>query len=359
MTIFRRCALRGALLVGCGALPLLADFTYDETSQITGGAMIQLVHFAGAFSKDSRKLTEPRQTTTSIKGNRMVRKSADQATIIDLDQQTFTTIRFADKSYSVMTFAELKQKMAEMAEKMQSRKGQNGSEQANLSFNVSVKDTGQTKTINGNTTQERIMTLTTTSTDKTNGAQGAMNVVVDSWIAPDVAGYSEVRDFNKRLAETLGSVPGENPLVSRPDMAKAMAEVYKESSKLNGMPLATTTKMGASVEGGSDGSGQAASSSGNAQHSETAQQQPSVGGALAGALGGFGLGRHKKRQDDTAASDSGSSAQGGTSKDSSGSLLEMSANVTSYNSNAVDAAVFEVPAGFTKVEGDLTGRKHR
>ena len=33
------------------AIPLLADFSYDQTSQITGGAMLRVMHMAGAYAR--------------------------------------------------------------------------------------------------------------------------------------------------------------------------------------------------------------------------------------------------------------------------------------------------------------------
>jgi hypothetical protein len=96
--------LRAAAAAVLTVVPLLADFTYDETSQVTGGAVLQMARMVGAFSKGSRKLTEPIQTTVAIKENRMVRKTADEVTITDLDQQTITRIHPADKTYSVIYF---------------------------------------------------------------------------------------------------------------------------------------------------------------------------------------------------------------------------------------------------------------
>jgi hypothetical protein len=39
--------------------------------------------------------------------------------------------------------------------------------------------------------------------------------------------------------------------------------------------------------------------------------------------------------------------------------MEMTSSVTGHNTAAVDAAVFNVPAGFEKIEEDLTNRSRR
>ena len=97
---------RLASLAALAAAPLLADFTYQETSTITGGAVMSMMKVVGVFSKQAR---EPIVSTVSVKGNRMLHKSNTHATVIDLDSQTITSIDFQKKQYSVMTFEEMKQ----------------------------------------------------------------------------------------------------------------------------------------------------------------------------------------------------------------------------------------------------------
>lgn len=345
--------LRGALAASISAIPLLADFTYEQTSQITGGAMLQMVRFAGAFSKNTRKMTDPIPTTVSIKGNRMLRKTPDEATVIDLDQQTITTIHFANKTYSVTTFEQLKQQMAAMAERMKSH----GAQQPDTSFDVKVNDTGQTKAINGNSAHEMVMTITASSTDAKSGGQGALNIVSNMWIAPNVPGYAEARNFQRRMAESLGWVPGENPMINRPDMVKAMSQVYKEGSKLDGMPLATTVRMGGTVQGTADASDQKQAS--DKPQQDAAPAPASVGEALTGALGGhFGLGRRKKQARSEPA-DAQSPASENKGKQADASLLEVTSDVTSYNSGAVDAAVFQVPSDYSKIDEEIMGPRKR
>jgi hypothetical protein len=345
----RTLIFRAALAIGVASVPLLADFTYDETSQMTGGSMLPMMRMASAFSKDSRKITEPIQTTVSFQGNRMLRKSADQATVIDLDQQTITTVNFAKKNYSVVTFEQLKQQMAAMSEKMHSQKA----DQPTPTFDVKVEDTGKTRTVNGNNTHETKMTMTMSATDAKSGAQGGMDVVSDMWIAPEVPGYGEARDFQRRMAESLGWTPGMNPMLNRPDMAKAMAELYKQGSKLDGMPMATVTRMGGNLQGVPAASGDAPAGQAAPNSDTQASNAPpeSVAGALAGAFGGrFGMGRHKKTNDSAPAAEN-------SSKDAAPCLIEMTTEVKSYNTTPVDSALFQVPSGFKKLEQDFSQKR--
>src|SRR5438874_2324055 len=81
-------------VAACLPAALLADFSYEQSTKITGGAMMSMMRFAGAFSKQAR---EPIQGTVSVKGNKMVHTSKDRADIIDLDSETMTGIDFSKK----------------------------------------------------------------------------------------------------------------------------------------------------------------------------------------------------------------------------------------------------------------------
>lgn len=348
---------RAALAAALFTLPLSADFSYQETARITGGAMVGMMKFAGAFSKDARKATEPIQSSISIKGNRMLRKSPDNATIIDLDQQTITTIHFANRTYSVLTFEQMRQQMEAMAAKMKQPQAAPGAE---ASFDIKVKDTHQHRTIDGEDTHEMILTFLMNAKDQKSGATGGLDMMTDMWIAPKVPGYQEVRDFHKRMAEKLAWFPGANPLMNRPDMLKAMSQLYGEESKLDGMPLESIIRMGGRMDNVPvENNGE----NGNQQQTRSQSSPPptSVSGALAGALGGrFGLGRKKKQEEPAEGSPVTTSSDGKTAS-ASGSLMEMTSTVTSHSTAAVDPAVFNIPEGYAKVEEDLAnpGRKRR
>jgi hypothetical protein len=329
---------------------LLADFTYQETSTITGGMMMSMMRVAGVFSKQAR---EPIQATIAVKGNRMVHRTATSASVIDLDSGTITHIDFQKKQYSVMTFEEMKEMMEQMQQKAaeRSQKRDKGN-QGEMKFKVSAKATGQSKQVAGLDTKEMIMKLEMEmeATDKDSGQtqKGGMTMTTDMWIARGVPGYHEVREFQKRMAERINWTPSGNMFAANPQVSGGMAEVYKEVAKLDGMPVQQLISMGMA--------GQPAPADGSAPPAQQQQQQQqqaqpqSIGGALGGALGGrFGLGR--KKPADQPAPD-GTSGAGGQASGAPGSLLEMTTELSSFSSNAVDPSLFEVPAGFKKVDSD-------
>jgi hypothetical protein len=131
---------------------------------------------------------------------------------------------------------------------------------------------------------------------------------------------------------------------ARPDMAKGMAELAKESSKLNGMPVLQLVKMGAQAEGQPQGGQPAAQ-----QQQDQQADKPSLGSLLGGKFG-----RKKK---DESAGEGGGAPQG--SGDASGSLMEMTTEMGGFSSAPVDAAKFEIPAGFKQVEPDAGQHRRR
>jgi len=324
--------LRKLLIVtGILVLPgftLLADFSYDETSTITGGMVAGMMKVAGVFSKQAR---EPIHSNVAVKGNQMIHRTANNASIIDLDAQTITSIDFQKRTYSVMTFEEMKQMLEQMSEKMkQNDKGQ-------MNFKVSADKTGKTQQIAGLDAKELVLRMEMQATDNQTGQSGSMVITTDMWLAPAAPGYEEVRAFQKKLAEKIAWTPGGNPFMSRPDVAKGMAEVSKEAANLDGIPVLQCVVMGSA---GQPAGPPPACGQGSAQ--TQSQSKPKIGGLLGGALGVS----RKHNSDDPG------DAQSGNANGSAGSLLEMKTELSGFSSNAVDAAQLSVPAGFKKVEPD-------
>jgi hypothetical protein len=332
-------------IMALGGSSLLADFTYQETSTITGGMMMSMMKVAGVFSKQAR---EPIQSTIAVKGDRMVHRSATHASVIDLGSGTITSIDLQKKQYSVMTFDEMKQMMEQMSQKMQK------SDKGDVKFKVSAKATDKTKQVAGLEAKEMIMTMEMEGTDKESGQKGGMTVTTDMWIASGVPGYQEVREFYKRMAEKINWTPGGNMFATNPQVSGGMAEVYKEVAKLDGVPVQQLISMGvAGQPGTADGSAAPAAQ----QQQQQSAPPPSIGGALGGALGGrFGLGKKKPAADQQAPKDNPPAA-GGQASGAPGSLMEMTTELSGFSSNPVDGSLFAVPAGFKKVDSDMKKMK--
>jgi hypothetical protein len=343
----QRLLLAASLCWSCATLR--ADFSYQETTQMTGGSLVSALRLLGPLARQAR---EPIVSTHLIKGNRMATVTKDRTSIVDLDKESITTIDLAKKTYSVMTFAEMKQAMEEAQKKMQERKSQSpGDGNIDASFKVSANATGQTKMVQGLNAKEMIVTMTAEGTDQKSGKSGSMDIVSDAWLAP-VPGYEEVKAFHQKLAAKMGYVfgsgMGQMPLM-RADVGKGFEEVAKEMGKLDGVPVETTVKMGATGDGSQD--------TAQTQQQANSQQQPSAPNSPAAALGRLagigglgGFGRNKKKSDDPQQPPPDQPRQqGGTN---STSLIETTSQMSGFSSGPVDASKFEVPAGFKQVQPD-------
>jgi hypothetical protein len=355
-----------ALLFGSAAF-LRADFTYQEISQMTGGSMAAMLKALGPLTRAAR---EPIVSTHIVKGNRMATVTKDRVSVIDLDKETITNIDTAKKTYSVMTFAEMKQTMDQAVQRMQGRqKGDQGDKNNDVQaqFKVSAKSTGQTKNVQGLNAKEVVIAMAMEGTNTKTGDTGAMEFSTDAWYAP-IPGYDEVKEFHKKMAVKLGNIFGSGMQQiaqmaatqgGQANMSQGMEQVAKELSKIDGVPVESLIKMGASgttSNGTTAGGGDPSSAQAQPQRQESSSGSTgggsSVGGSIAGAalgrLGGFG-----RRKKDDSPDQAPAQSQGGQNPQSgSGTLMEMTMTLTSFTSGPADTSKFEVPAGYKQVEPD-------
>ncbi|HUS08301.1 MAG TPA: hypothetical protein VMZ52_18500 [Bryobacteraceae bacterium] len=378
--MFRKFLLGCALTSLCSSC-LMADFSYEQTSKITGGMMATMMKFAGAFSKKAR---EPIVSSVLVKGDRLANVGSESVQVIDLGKETITDLNMAKKQYSVITFADMARAMAKLQEKAAQKAPKNTADpNAQLDFKATLKQTGATKMVSGMNAKEAVLTLDMQGTDTKSGQTGGFAVVTDMWLAPNISGYEEVRQFHRKMAEKMAWSPNSglmNAMASQhPEMMKGMAELAKEASKLEGIPVLQVIRMGAHGEGvdmtagapgGDPGAAPqqpmptAGSVAGNAAGSAAAgaasRKIGGLGGLAAGGLGGFGGLRKKKTEQEAPAPQAAPPAQAapqaqpqGAPGAASGLLMEMTTEMTSFSSGPVDASKFEVPAGFKKVDSEL------
>jgi hypothetical protein len=314
---------------------LLADFSYQEKSTLTGGAMVSMLKVAGVFSKGAREAREPIVSTVAVKGDKMVHRSNLHTSIVDLNTQTITSIDMQKKTYTVMTFEQMRQMMEQMSQKMHQQDPNSGQ----VEIKASAENTGRTQTINGVDAKEVVVKIEMVMTDPKTNQQGSLPITVSTWIGPQVNGYPQVSDFYKRMADKIGWTPGSNMFAGRSDVAKGMSEAYKEVAKLNGTPVYEVMTMG--------GTGQVAAApppNPDAQQQEQKKDKPSIGG-----LFGRGLGVNRGKSSSNDQQQSG----GSSGNANAGTLMEMNIEFSGFSSAPVDDAQFAVPAGFKQVEPDM------
>ncbi len=363
-------------LYQCGVLGLsmlvpmaaLADFQYQETTQVTGGSMLGLMKMAGRFSRQARQTGEPIVSTVYVQGNRMARVNAQTMEIIDLDKETITNVDLEKHTYTQMTFEQMRQQMEQAAEKMKEKQAtqpaaapppqQNG-DKVDVKFKVNVRNTGATKQVSGIDATESILTMQMEGTDTTNGQKGAFAITNDMWLAPDIPGYDELREFYRKMGVKMGNVfSGSGMSASmaamQPAAAQGMSDMVKEMSKLKGIPVQQVMRMGATANGEPLPAASEAplppSSSGPPPPSAGDVAQQSASAAIASKLGAFGFSGfgHKKKQDPPP--EDSADTQSAQPPPTATVLMESTTELTAFSSAPIGSERFTVPTGFQEVQ---------
>lgn len=349
----------------------LGDFQYQETTQITGGSFVGMMKFASHFSHQAKDLTAPTVSSVYVQGNRMARFDPQTIEIIDLDKETITNIDLQKRTYTQMTFEQMRQQFEQAVQQAKEQQAkqqptapppQQKPDNVQVSFKVNVRNTGATKQVSGVGANESILTMEMVGTDTTNGQQGAFAITNDMWMAPEIPGYDELRDFQKKFAVKLGEAfSGSNLTASltamQPAAAQGMSDMVKEMSKLKGIPVQQIMRMGATANGEPLPAASEAplppSPSGPEMPSGQDVAQQSASSAIASKLGGFGIGGfggfgHKKQAPPPPAADDNSN---GTQQTPTATvLMESTTEMSGFSSTSIDSGKFAVPAGFTQVQ---------
>ena len=335
---FNRPSLLVLMLVCSLSGACFADFQYTETSKITGGAAVGAMKFVGVFSKDARQATQGATSTISLKGNKLRREdSLGMAEIIDLDGRRIIHLDTKKKTYSVMTFDEMRQQMEEARRKAAEQQAKHNKQQGQVKIVPKIQITagsGSKNLLNYTAKEMKVRVDMEMQSDdpKAKGQTANMWVNSDSWIAP-VKGYDEMKRFYQRMAKELDWVPGA-VFGGNPQIAPAMVEYRKSAATLNGMPLLSMVSVGMAGQPGTP------------QASQDDQKQ-SGGNPITHGIGGiFG----KKKKKDDAAQDDSSAKPGAQASSSPGnSLMDTTIEVTSVSTNAVESSLFAIPQGYKEV----------
>ena len=355
------------------ATPALADFKYTDTSQITGGALMGMASFAAKFSKDSRAAMQPITTTHYIKGNKMRTDGSDGSIqIIDLDGRRVISVDNQNKTYSVATFDQIKAAMekaradaeAKAKENPGNKRDAQEAQQLQVTPKITVLPSGGTRVIQGQQTNEtRIKMDMEMQAQNANGqpAQAAQpgqpnsitfTMTMDTFVAPSVSGYQEIGEFFRKMAKEVNWVPPSNIHVD-PRMSQGMSELAKNSDALKGLPMLSYTTMAIPPQAGANSNGSQASNNSSNNNSNSADSGSSTptspSDAMVKGLGSL-FGKKKKQQDDNAKA--GTPAPPPNPNPDPNALMEMTTQVSSYSDSPLDASLFEIPAGYTQVQGD-------
>ena len=79
-----------SLTLTLSATAFASDYTYQQTTQMTGGSLLHMMKTVGVFSSQARHMGDPIVSTIYLKDNRLANVSPENIEVIDLDQETMT-----------------------------------------------------------------------------------------------------------------------------------------------------------------------------------------------------------------------------------------------------------------------------
>jgi len=252
-------AVLAAALALAFAQAVRADVRTDQKTKFQlGGALGRvLTMFGGKGARDGVV------STVAVKANRKMTLNEVNGQIIDLSEEKIYDLDVRKKTYRVTTFEELRRQMEEARRKAEedarkqepssgseAPKAQDGKQ---MEVDFEVKNTGETKTINGFDTHQAIATVTVREKGKTVEQSGGLIMTTDLWLAPRIAAMKEIQDFDVKYAQKLygpmiaGASPQEmaTALALYPLMKPALTKWATEAGKVEGTPIVTTVTMDA------------------------------------------------------------------------------------------------------------------
>jgi hypothetical protein len=338
-----------------------ADYTYQQTTQLTGGSLLHMMKSVGFISSQARHLGDPIVSTIYLKDNRLANVSPESIEIIDLDKETVTHVDVQKKTYTVMTFDQMKQAMANARQQLEKQPPPQPTAQpapdpnaqnVKMSFDVKVRKTGAQKEISGLQSNEAILTMTMTATDTQSQQSGNMAITNDMWMVPEIPGYDQVRDFYKRMALKMADsntialgYDFSKMLAQNPGAGVALGDMAKEMQKLDGVPIMQVMRMGTTANGQPL---PAASES----PTPVPPPGPSAGdvakqGLSSALTSHFGLGGFGKKKQDPPPDQNQNAEQ---AQPTSAILMETQITTSNFSSAPVDPSHFDVPAGYKLIQ---------
>lgn len=287
-------ALAGIVMTAAAAG---ADVKTSQKTQVKFEGM--LGRMMGLFG--GRAAKEGVVSTVAVKGDRKITTTDESATIVDLAEEKVYELNLRDKSYKVITFAEMRKQLEEArakaeedARKQRANEGKKDPNQKEMEIEFSVKDTGQRRQVNGYDCRQVIMTIAMHEKGKTLEQAGGMLITVDNWLGPKVAAMKELTDFDIRYAKKLAAdvMPSAQQMqqvyAMYPGLKDGMAKLEREKVNMEGTPVETIMAM-QSVQT-------------KEQAAEAKKQDNSQAESPAAGLGGM-LGRFGKKKEEPKAAD--------------------------------------------------------
>ncbi len=316
-----------------------ADLQYRETTKLEGGLIAGV---AKVFGRLGGQKLDSIESHIYIRGDRLRREDPQHVQLIRLDKEDFVDINLKDKTYTILTFDQMRAQIEEAQRKLSESSKNKNQDTTDVTFKVDFKDTGKTQTVNGYPCKEFLMEAKLEAEDKEKKQSGEMVMNGDLWISDAVPGYEEVKEFHRKLAQKMGSIflSRNQAMMNNPRIGKAMQELATKTTTMNGAPIVSIVTFSAAGTGDPNAQGQSQTQT-EAKPKEDTSPIPSFGKIL----GGFGRKKKEEKKEEKKEPDvdSTQTSTGGVV------LFKTRTEHSDFSTSGVDASLFEIPAGFKQV----------
>jgi hypothetical protein len=286
-----RIGLLAVLCVVAGSGLASADIkVQDRTAVKFEGMLGGVVNlFGGKAAKEGVT------STVAVKGDRRARLGDSTGEIVDLAEEKVYELDTKNRTYKVVTFAELRRRMQEQEEKAKesvsaSEKESSGSSsksdtpQKEYEVDFNVKDTGEKKAVNGFDTHQVVTTIAVREKGKTLDQSGGLQITSDMWVAPGAKSGKDLLTFEQRYMEKLhgpAAIAGAQAqmamlMATYPALRQGLTRLQSEGAKVDGTPILTTMTI------------EVVKSPQQMQQTEQAKSEEGGGGGFGGLRGKLG-----------------------------------------------------------------------
>jgi hypothetical protein len=341
-----------------------ADITVEQQITVDGFGPSKFGAMEGktstAISGDRARTERQSQFTSKLLRALARGSSTNTVSIIRLDAERVDEIDNANKQYTETTFQEMRDATARALQNAQSSKAE-AQQQAPSGAPVDdskcewsparteLKQSGEHASFAGADASRATITVTQTCTDKTKGTSCDFVFVLDQWLASDIPGTLETREFWHKYAQkmNLSGAAAENMQTSGQAVfdryKQGWGEALKQAGSLKGYPVKTIFAMqfgGPQCKVDSSGSS-SSGSNGSGDNSSATSVPTSPSSAMSSVAVGLFNKLHKKQE----APPPAEAAAPGMVQ-----LFQMSTETVALRTDAIPGALFEVPVGYKKVE---------
>jgi hypothetical protein len=285
--------------------------------------------------------------------------------IVCIDKDQIISIDHKKKTYSVMTFEQLREQMEKgMEEAMKRRSEMKGTpaqpppSDVKVEPKMTVKDTGETKVINGYNAKRYLLSFALETQDQKTKDQGSMGMDSDVWMSKDVGSFAERDAYYAKYAQKMASPEMVEKMrelalgLQDPRMGQGLAAMKQHVDKMEGVAVLTIASF--NVKGTSSQPAQQSESKQDQQQQRPSSREESADsqslsdnlGKVFGGLGGFGHKKKKADEPQAANTSQPKSASSSSGTSASMDLMQITTELKSVSRDGLDLSIFELPKGY-------------